>query len=214
MKLKLAVIALALVVGLNARAESRQSSQGYSSDSSSADSQVHLGVIGGLSLANTYTSNYASSSYLSSTNVRTGFAGGLFANYSLVKWFSLEPQLLYIQKGAVSTSGTTILRYDTVSLPILSSFKFGSDVAKVVLFVGPSIDVAVNKQVVINGVSAVSSTEKDLDISIHGGVGGEFSVTDRINLLIKRAVHRGPYRPGQFVDHDDAHERSPVHDRH
>ncbi len=35
-----------------------------------------------------------------------------------------------------------MLRYDTISLPILSDFKFGTDAAKVVLFIGPSLDLA------------------------------------------------------------------------
>ncbi len=91
MKLKLAVIALALVVGLNARAESNQSSQ-KSDSSSNSDSKIHLGVLGGLSLANTTVSTGSLS--VSNNSARTGFGGGVFANYSINNWYSAnEPQL-------------------------------------------------------------------------------------------------------------------------
>ncbi len=108
----------------------------------------------------------------------------VFANYILFRWFSLEPQLFYIQKGAVQ--GSTVIKYDILSLPILANFKFGSEAARLVLFSGISLDLAVNQSSVTTGPNTNLSSPlsyRSVDIGFHAGVGGEFALTDKLYLL-------------------------------
>jgi hypothetical protein len=75
-----------------------------------------------------------------------GFTGGLGLNFALTEdeFLSLQPELLYVQKGfAAESNGTTDynLKYklNYIELPVLLKIGFGTDVVRGYVNLGPSI---------------------------------------------------------------------------
>ena len=88
----------------------------------------------------------------------TGFTGGLGLNFALTEdeFLSLQPELLYVQKGfAAESNGTTDynLKYklDYLELPVLLNIGFGGDVVKGYVNFGPSIGYLLGGNVKGNG---------------------------------------------------------------
>jgi hypothetical protein len=88
----------------------------------------------------------------------TGFTGGLGLNFALTEdeFLSIQPELLYVQKGfAAESSGTADynLKYklDYLELPILLQIGFGSDVVRGYVNMGPSIGYLLGGNVQGNG---------------------------------------------------------------
>ena len=77
---------------------------------------------------------------------RVGFAAGAFARFDMGGW-AIEPQLLYIQKGAKYTAsqdgveGSANIELSYIQIPVLLKWQFGTPAAKVrpSIFAGPAI---------------------------------------------------------------------------
>ena len=103
-----------------------------------------FGVKAGLNVSNVYgTPEY----WDEATKGKAGFTGGVFLNYALNDNFSLQPEILFTQKGFGSTlfDDIDLLEIDmTVSLdyfelPVLAKYAFSADKKfRPTLFAGPS----------------------------------------------------------------------------
>jgi outer membrane protein W len=72
---------------------------------------------------------------------KLGFAGGIFANYSITDDFGLTGQLLYSQQGAkFEVLGTeTSTNFNYLQVPILGAYYFGKNNFKPKVLLGPQI---------------------------------------------------------------------------
>ena len=92
-----------------------------------------------------------------------GFVGGVFLNYALNEKFSLQPELLYTQKGVIGTlyEGWVDVKvtasFDYFELPVLAIYKFrGKEKFRPLVYGGPS-------------VAYCSSSELELSAGIFSG---------------------------------------------
>jgi len=155
-------------------------------DTSASWKQLHLGIIGGLSLASQGINSVASG-VTHVTDSRTGFSGGTFLEIPFSEHFSLVPEVLYVQKGGStidSSAGLITYSFDTLEVPILAQLKWGNEMVKFTVFAGPALAIAVNKSASQSSSSNPSTTDlRGLDLTLHTGVGTEVTVTRGINLL-------------------------------
>lgn len=125
---------------------------------------------------------------------RVGFVGGAFAEIQLHRNFAIEPQVLYVQKGAeykgtVSDGSTTVdakagFKLDYVEIPVLFKGELASDDGGVVpsLFVGPAVGFRVHCSIFaeVPGTGSLdekcpdNSGIKSTDFSMVFGAGVEF----------------------------------------
>ncbi len=150
--------------------------------------RMHFGFLAGLS-SGEVTTGIPGTSISAPSNSRLGVAGGLFFNLPLNHFFSIQPQLLYIQKGGDLTAANpfpgipTTLRYDVVELPLLAMGKFGSDFIKGTVFAGPSIAIAVNQSLVFSQTgqnTGLNPQYRNVDVGIHMGAGTEMAITQNL----------------------------------
>jgi len=95
--------------------------------------QTTLGVKGGISLSQTDIEDADFGS-------RTGFLGGAFARFGLGSSLALQPELLYVQKGATESDAT--LKLDYFEIPVLLQYRFATPGSLTpVLYAGPYVAV-------------------------------------------------------------------------
>jgi Outer membrane protein beta-barrel domain len=159
----------------------------------SSHSTLHLGIEGGLSLGSSSFNINGFNPTLSS-QMRTGFAGGVFAEVDLSDNISLMPEVLYIQKGGRYSTLTDVyqLNWDSLEIPLLVEGKFGTDAAKFVIFAGPAVSIAVNQTLVDNYFQLPPTYYlKTYDIGVHAGLGGEFAVTPQMKVFLNGRYMQG-----------------------
>ena len=102
-----------------------------------------FGPMGGLALGNLHGADVEAFVGVG-TQSRTAFAAGAFATFGIAKNFAIEPQVLYVSKGAkASASGVTAaIKLNYVEVPLLLKAVFpleGSTRIALNLFAGPAI---------------------------------------------------------------------------
>jgi len=108
--------------------------------------QVSVGVKGGLSFGDIPNFGSTAENVEVTTSMRTGFAAGGFLNILVSGGFSIQPEVLFTQKGvemsasAGSSTGTARLKFDFVDVPVLARYSFGKGKTKGYVFAGPSFD--------------------------------------------------------------------------
>jgi hypothetical protein len=151
--------------------------------------QLEWGVKGGLSIANTSLEGDEDDDLSS----RTGFAAGAYFNYPLTARFGIQPEVLYVQKGArLSEDGFEFkLNLDYIEIPILFVAKFAEAGRGVRPFVGvgPSIGFNTTAKEIeeFEGVTDEDDIEEisstDFGLVFTGGVQfNRFGVEVRYNL--------------------------------
>lgn len=71
-----------------------------------------------------------------------GFSGGVFATFQLSPAFAIQPEVLYMSKGATldfEDAITADLKLRYIEIPVLAKFSFGSDPLRPSVFAGPAI---------------------------------------------------------------------------
>ncbi|HEY9165863.1 MAG TPA: porin family protein [Candidatus Kryptonia bacterium] len=147
---------------------------------------LSVGVLGGLNLANATTSPSLS------TTTRTGMIVGGSIEFGLAPMLSVQPEVLYIQKGAKYSMiflGQTIdatFKFDYVEVPILIKAKLPVGPLKPYVFVGPNIGFSVNAQGEVTAfgqtqTSKIDST-KSTDFCLDIGAGVEYSLIANLSL--------------------------------
>lgn len=87
--------------------------------SNSSDSNLQIGIKGGVNFTNLYTDN------VESNNVLIGYNAGLFAKLPLSNTFAIQPELLFTTKGAelnynnAFVNGTSTFKLNYIEVPLL-----------------------------------------------------------------------------------------------
>lgn len=145
------------------------------------------GVLGGLALSQ-LAGEYISDEY----SARFGLAVGALAYLRLNHYLGLQPELLYVMKGAVKKSGSveSILHFDYVDLPILLRVKLpvGSTISPYITL-GPLL--SYNIQAIVTDNSPNSTTRKITDLKkfdygLSAGGGLQFFLLHQTFLLDAR----------------------------
>jgi len=100
----------------------------------SAQSTIRFGALAGVDFTN------LTGDSVSSLSSKTGFAGGLYVGFPMGKSFVIEPEVLYVNKGAKdnSVSPTQTLSINYIQIPVLARYNFNPDGGPFILL-GPSV---------------------------------------------------------------------------
>ena len=142
---------------------------------------------------------------------RTGFVAGGFVTFNASSHVAVEPQLLYIQKGATSVTTSNVFNsityaLDYIQVPVLlkGRYWFGDPNKGLTIdpFIGPAIAFNVHCSIQTLGVtsscSALGVNASSVDISGIFGIGAEFaglSLQGRYDLSFTDAYDT-PTSPG------------------
>lgn len=128
----------------------------------SVNAQVQFGVKAGLNVAN---QKYSSSGISMSPKSLIGFHVGVIADMPLNEKFSIQPGLLFSQKGAKmdQNSVTEKAIFNYLDIPINAVYKIDAGGVKVLLNAGPSIGYA------LGGKYKVDSESEDIEFGSEDG---------------------------------------------
>ena len=93
-----------------------------SATSASAQRKADVGFLGGAS----FTTLMGLDDSVS-TQSSTGFAGGVFVGIPVAKSLLIEPELLYVNKGAGSEDSDLTLNLNYIEIPVLLRYEFKED---------------------------------------------------------------------------------------
>ena len=114
------------------------------SHSAASEPWVSFGAKAGL-----YTSNTTEiPTSWPQTSFRNGFAGGVYMDYAFNRFFSLQPEILYVMKGlngGIETSRINVnyaARFDYIEIPLLAKFTVtGRSHFSPYFFAGPGVGI-------------------------------------------------------------------------
>ena len=150
---------------------------------SAAHAGTAFGIKGGVSLSHV-------NAQLFDTSNRTGFVGGAYATFDLSPMIGVQPELLYVRKGAtlfssnVTLGGFTFgrvgstLDVDYVEIPVLLRLSAtGAGPVDLRLLAGPVASLKVSEKVSTTGLIGVSLSSDEVKTSDFGlAVGGAAAV--------------------------------------
>ena len=145
----------------------------FHSFNATAQSRARVGLKGGLNAS----SLFYDSQGVNDKNERIGFHLGIFAQAPVGEFFAIQPELLYMTKGASATynvlvfNGKNTFRLNYAELPVLATFKLGKAVE---LQAGPYVSYLLNSNINSNGDFGVgtSAINRDNFNKIDYGVAG------------------------------------------
>lgn len=144
-------------------------------DRATAQGITRVGIKGGLNAS----SLFYDSQGVSDKNERIGFHVGVFTQAPIGEFFAIQPELLYMTKGASATynvlgfSGKNTFKLNYAELPVLATFKLGQSVE---LQAGPYVSYLLNSNINSNGDfgTGTSAINRDnfnkIDYGIAGGL--------------------------------------------
>jgi len=138
----------------------------------SAQQKADIGFLGGAAFT-TLMSTDSSVSPQSST----GFAGGFFVGIPVAKSLMVEPELLYVNKGAGVEGEPFTLNLNYFEIPVLLRYQFTQDGGPFA-YVGPYVGFVVKCS---TSVDTVSTPCADQDIQTSTDFGGTIGVGYRKN---------------------------------
>lgn len=184
---------------------------------SPASAQFNAGVKGGLSIANLTGDDAEDPDW------RTGFAGGVFMTYAFTPSVSIQPEALFLVKGAKDSfveDGDLVegkFRLDYIEIPLLLRVESAMLVNRTTAYVlgGPSI--AFNTKCSMTGalgnVSATFGCDeldleiRDVDFNLLGGIGVGLALRD-LNLFVEGRYHYGLTKLEDIDDADDVRNQA------
>ncbi len=122
---------------------------------------------------------------IENNSFKAGFAGGVFANYSITTDFGLTGQLLYSQQGAnVEFGGVeNKIRLDYLQVPLLGAYYFGKDKFRPKVLLGPQFGFLLTaKDKDGNDLDPNGQIYETSDISIVAGAGFNYNLAPKIWL--------------------------------
>ncbi len=140
-----------------------------------AQGRTRIGLKGGLNASSLYYDSQGATN----KNERIGFHVGVFAQAPIGEFFAIQPELLYMTKGAsadykvLGFNGKNTFKLNYVELPVLATFKLGQAVE---LQAGPYVSYLLNSNVNSNGDfgTGISAINRDnfnkVDYGIAGGL--------------------------------------------
>jgi hypothetical protein len=123
--------------------------------------QVGLGIKGGLNLA-----NVGGTDAPPGAKTLTGFAAGGYLEISLPLLFTIQPEILYSQKGTTydesmfGTNFTVTAKLNYLEIPVLVKYSFPVPVVKPSLYVGPAMGILLSAKAKVE--AAGQSQEEDI----------------------------------------------------
>lgn len=167
-----------------------------------AQGSVRVGLKGGLNAS----SLFYDSQGVSNKNERIGFHAGVFAQAPLGDFFAIQPELLYMTKGASANynalgfNGKNTFKLNYAELPVLATFKLGKAVE---LQAGPYVSYLLNSNINSNGdfgtgSSAISRANfNKIDYGVAGGLNlyfGKAFIGVRYEQGLQRIANTGAAR--------------------
>jgi hypothetical protein len=161
---KLIIIAIAFSLVLGATSVFAQVASGISGK----------GLKVGLNMANLTGSD------VKNTKIKMGFIGGGFITYSFSDLFAIEPEVLFVMKGAKSdvTNPVTLvkttesLKLNYIEIPVLLKVLLaGGGNVKPNFYIGPAVDFLMSAKF---NTTDVKDSFKSTNICLVGGVGADF----------------------------------------
>jgi opacity protein-like surface antigen len=149
---------------------------------------MSIGVQGGLNFSNASFDP----SMTPSPSTRTSYGIGALWEVGVNEMFFIQPELTYLTGGAKFdyTGGTSTLKYDALSIPVLVKAKFDAGQIKPYIFAGPELGLTMKSEVENVPTSGASTTvdRKDstesLNISIDFGAGAEYNLDAKTALFL------------------------------
>lgn len=154
----------------------------FNPSDSSAQGITRVGIKGGLSASTLFYDSQG----VNNKKERIGFHAGVFSQLTLGEFLAIQPELLYITKGASANynvlgfNGKNTFRLNYAELPILVTFKLGQAVE---LQAGPYVSYLLNSNINSNGDfgSGTSAINRDnfnkVDYGLAGGINLYFGKT-------------------------------------
>jgi len=142
--------------------------------------QATVGVTGkglklGFGIAKINTDDKELDDFLDS---RSGFSGGAFLTYSFTRQFAVQPEILFVSKGAEKDLFIVSAHWniDYLEVPVLLKFNIAPDrPVRPNLFVGPAVSVLLSSKLhVINEEYDVKDGMKTMDVGLVFGGGIDF----------------------------------------
>ena len=156
-----------------------------------AQSSARVGLKGGLNASSLFYDSQGATN----KSERIGFHIGAFAQIPAGEFFAIQPELLYMTKGASATynvlgfSGTNTFKLNYAELPVLATFKLGKAVE---IQAGPYVSYLLNSNVNSNGDfgSGSSAINRDNFNKVDYGIAGG------LNLYFGKAFIGARYEQG------------------
>jgi hypothetical protein len=152
---------------------------------------IGLGLEAGLGFSNLSNNDTIATSLGTTTGSRSALGLGAHLEFQISDFFYLQPEVMYLGKGAVLNAGgfvpsKTTYRYTYIEVPLLLKIKFGIPLIHFDIFAGPSFSVAMGRDSVTDaGVTTdLSATVKSSDFGIHAGAGAEIPFLPLTSLFI------------------------------
>jgi Outer membrane protein beta-barrel domain len=150
-------------------------------------SPISIGLQGGMNLGN------LSFNPSRSTSTRTGIAIGGHLELSLLGIVYLQPELMYVQKGAVDSTTSNIIKLDYLEIPLLMKFKLGITPIHLELMAGPYVAFAMSTKTDLgaSGVRTDLTDAKQMDVGAVLGVGAELTVGSSTSVFANLRYEMG-----------------------
>ena len=156
-----------------------------------AQGRTRVGIKGGLNAS----SLFYDSQGVTNKNERIGFHLGVFAQAPIGEFFAIQPELLYMTKGASATynvlgfNGKNTFKLNYAELPVLATFKLGQSIE---IQAGPYVSYLLNSNVNSNGDfgSGSSAINRDNFNKVDYGIAGG------LNLYFGKAFIGARYEQG------------------
>ncbi len=169
-----------------------------------AQNDIRVGLKGGISA---YKGNIDFSNVEMNTDYNSGILTGLFVNFSIHHFISVQPELLYVQKntgdinGLLNDSDTVESAFSYIDLPVLLQLKFPvNQVFSPFITAGPYIGYLLEAEDTINGVTEdVSEFMKDVHFGLLFGAGvalGRFYIEARYDLGLANTIDEDSFLNG------------------
>ena len=129
---------------------------------------------------------------------KTGVVAGVFIGIPVTDMFSIQPEVLYAQKGAKLEGGgeTGKVKLDYLEIPILGVISLGSGGSSPYIVIGPSFGVKMNAKLEVGGQEETDFDDevKKGDVGLVLGAGAKLSrflVEARYNLGLTNVAEAG-----------------------
>jgi hypothetical protein len=155
---------------------------GFTIKSQAQTSTPEFGIKGGINFSNMYTDD------VDDENVLTSFNAGVYSNFPVTSFISIQPELLYSRKGSelvynnAFATGTAKFRLDYVELPVLLKLNLTKNLN---VHAGPYFAYLVNAKVTNETQNGTFDFENNYDTNdfqkfdtgISAGIGLDFDAT-------------------------------------
>lgn len=182
-----------------------------------AAKKMSFAIKGGISLGNLTGDSLKSEFDQATKKTRFGIGGGVAFGYAIAPNFTIQPELLYVQKGAKfeESAGKVTMKTDFLEIPLLLKFTpemKGSKIAPTI-FAGPFIGLKMTGKIKAEGFAdAAENVEVDIKdslkstdfgITFGGGFGykmssGELFFDVRYDLGLSKIAKKEAFEGGDF----------------